>query len=327
MYVLCEEIDSVCLHCRRHSNERLGDCHRFGHSADECVVTYAEKLRRGQRPPDEVLQEHLVDATEALDAAGELATASVVRSSGSPSTSAVNGCSSNAAPDVRAAFGPQVTSEAFISSLEPVPAEPIVRPTPECPSSHEPEESASSTVTEVEVPANGKSPGQTVAPSTSQSSDLCRPSPAPKRPASFSLGHSLDAWELFKQEFRGIAIECGSINAFYMHYQKKSLLKSLYNLHKIESDMPGTYVEAIATAKCQLQEFDAHRYRGARVRCRNNRAMHSESPTRQAILDERHHGVTKLIPDINSNDVLLTVRGDAGQRGPETRPRHSKAEN
>ncbi|XP_077525633.1 uncharacterized protein LOC144137582 [Haemaphysalis longicornis] len=120
----------LCLRCNRVSHIRLqcrmprcGDCHRFGHSADECVVTFADKLRRCQRPPDEVLQEHLVDATEVFDAAGELPSALVGRTSGlpNPSTCAVNGSSSNAAPDVTAAsVVPKVTSETSISSLEPV---------------------------------------------------------------------------------------------------------------------------------------------------------------------------------------------------------------
>lgn len=70
--------------------------------------------------------------------------------------------------------------------------------------------------------------------------------------------------------------------------------------------MPGTCVEEISTAKCQLQEFYERRYRGARVRVRNNRAVHCENPTRQNSLDERRHAVTEFIRDMNSNCVLLT---------------------
>lgn len=59
-----------------------------------------------------------MDAAEILVAAGELPAASVVRASGSSSTSAVNGSSSSAAPDVTdASVEPRVAFEAPISSL------------------------------------------------------------------------------------------------------------------------------------------------------------------------------------------------------------------
>lgn len=53
-----------------------------------------------------------------------------------------------------------------------------------------------------------------------------------------------------------------------------------------------------------LQEFGAGRYPGACVRSRNDRAMHCENPTRQSLLDARHHAATKFMPDMNSNSVL-----------------------
>ncbi|KAH9373114.1 hypothetical protein HPB48_001084 [Haemaphysalis longicornis] len=124
LYLRLNRVGHIRRQCRM---PRCEDCHQFLHSADQCVVTYADKLWQAERPPDEVLKEHLLDATQVLDATCELPTDSVVRAGGSLSTSSVNGDSINAAPDVTAAsVGPEVTCEASISSLEPVPGKHIV---------------------------------------------------------------------------------------------------------------------------------------------------------------------------------------------------------
>lgn len=65
----CHRVGHIRRHCR---TPRCEDCHRFGHSAEECVVTYAGKLRNRTRPPDDALQDHIMDATEVLDATGDL---------------------------------------------------------------------------------------------------------------------------------------------------------------------------------------------------------------------------------------------------------------
>lgn len=67
----CNKVGHIRRQCR---TPRCDSCRRFGHSADECALTYADKLRHGTRPPDEVVQEHLMDATEVLDATGGLST-------------------------------------------------------------------------------------------------------------------------------------------------------------------------------------------------------------------------------------------------------------
>lgn len=64
----CHRVGHIRQHCR---TPRCEDCHRFGHSA-ECVVTYVGKLRNRTRPPDDALQDHIMDATEVLDATGDL---------------------------------------------------------------------------------------------------------------------------------------------------------------------------------------------------------------------------------------------------------------
>lgn len=74
--------------------------------------------------------------------------------------------------------------------------------------------------------------------------------------------------------------------------------------------MPGTCIEDMENIKCELQKYDALRYRGARVRSRNSRVLHSEQPTRQALLDERRHGISKVISEIYSKGNLVTNTND-----------------
>lgn len=118
--------------------------------------------------------------------------------------------------------------------------------------------------------------------------------------------HSFAAWEMFKLEIRDIAIEISSIRSYVKKCEEKMLRKSLYNLHELESETPGTYINEITLVKSHLQKYDAERYRGARIRARTTRALHSEEPTRQALLDERRHANSKHISDIYSNGVLVT---------------------
>ncbi|XP_049276145.1 uncharacterized protein LOC125760307 [Rhipicephalus sanguineus] len=68
----------LCLRCKRVGHvrrqcktPRCMQCHRFGHSSDACVSTYAGKLRSGQSSAEEPHLDHLMDATEVVDAAGE----------------------------------------------------------------------------------------------------------------------------------------------------------------------------------------------------------------------------------------------------------------
>nr|XP_050035590.1 uncharacterized protein LOC126531903 [Dermacentor andersoni] len=64
----CNKVAHIRRNCR---TPRCEACRRFGHTAEECVVTYADKLRHRTRPPDESLQEHIMDITEVLDATGD----------------------------------------------------------------------------------------------------------------------------------------------------------------------------------------------------------------------------------------------------------------
>ncbi|XP_049270218.1 uncharacterized protein LOC125757909 [Rhipicephalus sanguineus] len=64
----CNKVGHIRRNCR---TPRCDDCRRFGHSAEECVMTYANKLRQRTQQPDENLQEHIMDATEVLDATGD----------------------------------------------------------------------------------------------------------------------------------------------------------------------------------------------------------------------------------------------------------------
>ncbi|XP_037521226.1 uncharacterized protein LOC119398032 [Rhipicephalus sanguineus] len=68
----------LCLRCKRVGHvrrqcktPRCMQCHRFGHSSDACVSTYASKLRSGQSSAEEPHLDHLMDATEVVDATGE----------------------------------------------------------------------------------------------------------------------------------------------------------------------------------------------------------------------------------------------------------------
>ncbi|XP_037504791.1 uncharacterized protein LOC119379559 [Rhipicephalus sanguineus] len=65
----CNKVGHIRRHCR---TPRCDDCRRFGHTAEECVATYANKLRHRMRPPEDAFPEHIMDATEVLDATGDL---------------------------------------------------------------------------------------------------------------------------------------------------------------------------------------------------------------------------------------------------------------
>lgn len=104
----------------------------------------------------------------------------------------------------------------------------------------------------------------------------------------FSINlHSFAAWEIFKLEIRDIAIEISSIRSYVKKCEEKVLRKSLYNLHELESETPGTYISEITLVKNHLQKYDAERYRGARIRSRTTRALHSEVALRTRALHQR----------------------------------------
>lgn len=107
-----------------------------------------------------------------------------------------------------------------------------------------------------------------------------------------------------------MAIKIGSVKAFYRKNEENMLLKSPSSIYEMECEIPGTYIEDIENIKCELQKYDALRYRGARVRSRSRRALHSEQPTRQALLDERRHGISKVISEIYSKGSLVTNTND-----------------
>ncbi|KAM7308645.1 uncharacterized protein ISCGN_012279 [Ixodes scapularis] len=65
----CNRIGHIRRECR---TPRCGECRRYGHSTDECVSTYADKLRQVRTPLDDVVQDHLMDISEMVDATGEV---------------------------------------------------------------------------------------------------------------------------------------------------------------------------------------------------------------------------------------------------------------
>ncbi|KAH7958140.1 hypothetical protein HPB51_027350 [Rhipicephalus microplus] len=81
-------VGSIRRHCR---TPRCGNCRRCGHTADECVVTYANKQRHRIRLPGDALQEHIINATEVLEAIGDLQHAFVVEPCAAAKDEA-NGC-------------------------------------------------------------------------------------------------------------------------------------------------------------------------------------------------------------------------------------------
>lgn len=118
--------------------------------------------------------------------------------------------------------------------------------------------------------------------------------------------HLHEAWELFKQEARSIANEIGSVRSCIRNAGENQLLKSLYNLYDLDCETPGLYSEDVADVKCQLSQFDAESYRAVRIRSRANCALHSEQPTRQALLDEHRRAVANRILALYCGSALAT---------------------
>ncbi|KAG0425668.1 hypothetical protein HPB47_027182 [Ixodes persulcatus] len=52
---------------------RCGECRRYGHDASECVTTYADKLRQSRSLTVDVVQDHLMNISEVVDATGDIA--------------------------------------------------------------------------------------------------------------------------------------------------------------------------------------------------------------------------------------------------------------
>ncbi|XP_075556623.1 uncharacterized protein LOC142588686 [Dermacentor variabilis] len=64
----CNRVGHIRRQCR---TPRCSNCHRYGHPADACVGTYADKLR-GNRPAEaDTITDHLMDVSEVVDATGE----------------------------------------------------------------------------------------------------------------------------------------------------------------------------------------------------------------------------------------------------------------
>ncbi|XP_077534780.1 uncharacterized protein LOC144146726 [Haemaphysalis longicornis] len=73
----------LCLRCSRTGHVRLQcrtprcyQCRRYGHAVENCVMTYADKLRQGQaKTTEDETSEQLMDASEVTDASGEVSVA------------------------------------------------------------------------------------------------------------------------------------------------------------------------------------------------------------------------------------------------------------
>ncbi|KAM7307253.1 uncharacterized protein ISCGN_010889 [Ixodes scapularis] len=65
----CNRIGHIRRECR---TPRCGECRRYGHATSECVMTYADKLGQSRSPTDDIVQEHLMDISEVVDATGEV---------------------------------------------------------------------------------------------------------------------------------------------------------------------------------------------------------------------------------------------------------------
>ncbi|KAG0422065.1 hypothetical protein HPB47_002088 [Ixodes persulcatus] len=74
----------LCLRCNRIGHirrecriPRCGECRRYGHDASECVTTYADKLRQSRSVTEDVVQDHLMDISEVVDATGDIASSPI----------------------------------------------------------------------------------------------------------------------------------------------------------------------------------------------------------------------------------------------------------
>lgn len=76
-------------------------------------------------------------------------------------------------------------------------------------------------------------------------------------------------WDGFKEEVKAVAIECASVRAFHEKAEHRELLHSLHELHALECDTPGSFLDEINIVKAQLQSHDNRRYGGAVVRARS----------------------------------------------------------
>ncbi|XP_075530163.1 uncharacterized protein LOC142563499 [Dermacentor variabilis] len=64
----CNRVGHIRRQCR---TPRRNNCHRYGHPADACVGTYADKLRGNRASEDDTITDHLMDVSEVVDATGE----------------------------------------------------------------------------------------------------------------------------------------------------------------------------------------------------------------------------------------------------------------
>ncbi|KAM7305227.1 hypothetical protein ISCGN_015124 [Ixodes scapularis] len=69
----------LCLRCNRVGHirrfcriPRCSDCGRFGHSPEDCVLTYADKLKQGTTRGEETSTELLMDVSEVVEPTGEI---------------------------------------------------------------------------------------------------------------------------------------------------------------------------------------------------------------------------------------------------------------
>ncbi|XP_050042171.2 uncharacterized protein [Dermacentor andersoni] len=64
----CNRVGHIRRQCR---TLRCSNCHRYGHRADACIGTYADKLRGNRPAEDDTITDHLMDVSEVVDATGE----------------------------------------------------------------------------------------------------------------------------------------------------------------------------------------------------------------------------------------------------------------
>lgn len=113
-------------------------------------------------------------------------------------------------------------------------------------------------------------------------------------------------WDLFKLEVKSVAIECCTVKSFYARLEQRTLLRNFYQLCELECERPGFFQEDITLVKSEILHHEQQRFRGAAVRARSRRVLSAEHPTRQSLIDERSHALSKEILELEHNGRVVS---------------------
>ncbi|MDD9361347.1 MAG: hypothetical protein PV344_00195, partial [Anaplasma sp.] len=121
------------------------------------------------------------------------------------------------------------------------------------------------------------------------------------RDASVMNGELGEAWEIFKEEVKLVAIERSSNIQFQRRERERQLKRNLEALHRLETQNPGTAMEDIRNIKAELDKLYQEKYRGAVIRSRSEKYLLGEQPTKRALSDEKKYALSKEIREIECN--------------------------